>query len=260
MQRHQLHSFQPYFKIQETKHGESAQYVHLTREIIGGMIDTGYFSVGSIVIPVSKDSGLVSINLHLTNDKRKPHPFSGFPISGFPRNLAEGDPIKRTSKALVIYHNIYTHTKRAAASSPAPSEADRSSLAQKRQSLRRKRTIRARFTDNNERPVSIATSSGSGRSSNSVSLGYPDSADSVSEWIRRRHEARRAPPKPVQDMEPQVAYELDGSSLPEPFQDEDDKALAEAVERSQRPPLTRTPTGTDEDELQRVLLMSLVEK
>ena len=98
MQRHQLHSFQPYFKIQETKHGEKAQYVNLTREIIGGMIDTGHFDVGSIVIPVSKDSGLVSINLHLTNDKRKPHPFSGFPVSGFPRNLAEGEPIKRTGK------------------------------------------------------------------------------------------------------------------------------------------------------------------
>lgn len=96
-------------------------------------------------------------------------------------------------------------------------------------------------------------------------LDYPNNADGVSDWIRRRHEARRAPPKPVQDVDPQVAYELDGSALPGPLlQDEDDKELAEAVERSQsqsqRPPLARTPTGTDEDELQRVLLMSLVER
>ena len=98
MQRHQLHSFQPYFKLQEVKQNEKAQTITITQEIISMMINTGYFSVGSIVIPVSKEAAFVAINLHLSNDKKKPHPYSGFPISGFPRSLADGETLKKTSK------------------------------------------------------------------------------------------------------------------------------------------------------------------
>lgn len=83
--------------MQEVKQVDKTQNVKLTQEIINVMINTGYFNIGSIVIPVSKETAYVSINLHLSNDKKKPHPFSGFPISGFPRSLADAEAIKRTS-------------------------------------------------------------------------------------------------------------------------------------------------------------------
>ncbi|KAF1965273.1 hypothetical protein BU23DRAFT_604288 [Bimuria novae-zelandiae CBS 107.79] len=247
MQRHQLYSFQPYFKVQEVKQGDKAQTIKLTQEIISTMINTGYFSVGSIVIPVSKEVAFVSINLHLSDDKKKPHPFSGFPISGFPRSLADGETIKKTT------------------SSSTSSESDRTSMAQKRESLRRKRTVRARFTDNPDRPVSTASTSGSSGTNSNTLFEFPESADGVSDWIRRRGEARRPPPKPVLNMDvgSQGVFELDGSPLSEVVVDEDEVGLAEAMARSQRAgmaALNRTGTGTDEDELQRVLMMSLIEK
>ena len=134
-------------------------------------------------------------------------------------------------------------------------------MAQKRESLRRKRTVRARFTDNPDRPISISSNSGSGRSN----IETPESADGVNDWIRRRDEARRPAPKPVLnvDLGSQMVFELDASPLPEVALNEDDEGLIHALRRSQSESFNgpkRTGTGTDEDELQRVLMMSLVEK
>ncbi|KAF2255943.1 hypothetical protein BU26DRAFT_498691 [Trematosphaeria pertusa] len=208
----------------------------------------GCFDVGSIVIPVSQQTGVVSIDLHLTNDKRNPHPFSGFPISGFPRSLADGEPLKRTT-------------------TPAypQSETDRTSMAQKREFLRRKRSVRPRFS--NDRPFSTV-SAGSSSSSNSTNDPFecPENPNDVSHWVRRRFEARRAPPRPVQQLpETQGVFELYGSTVQDVGlnEDEDDAALAQALERSEREALLglqRTNTGTDADELQRVMMLSLLEK
>jgi hypothetical protein len=99
MQRRQLQSFQPYFEIHEVKHPGRVKRVTITPEVVNMMIEKGYFNVGSVVIPVSKNSDLVTVNLHLTNDKTKPHPLSGFPISGFPQSLVEAEPgMKRSCK------------------------------------------------------------------------------------------------------------------------------------------------------------------
>lgn len=101
MQKHQLGSFQPYFHIREIKYGEKVQNVLITSTIISGMTDRGFFDVGSIVIPVTEQTGIISINLHLTDDKSNSQP-NGLPISGFPRSLADVDPLKRACE-----HNSY---------------------------------------------------------------------------------------------------------------------------------------------------------
>lgn len=232
------------------------------------MTETGCFDVGSIVIPVSQQTGVVSIDLHLTNDKRNPHPFSGFPISGFPRSLADGEPLKRTSKYMVHPHcrTKFTDISLISATPAYPqSETDRTSMAQKREFLRRKRSVRPRFS--NDRPFSTV-SAGSSSSSNSTNDPFecPENPNDVSHWVRRRFEARRAPPRPVQQLpETQGVFELYGSTVQDVGlnEDEDDAALAQALERSEREALLglqRTNTGTDADELQRVMMLSLLEK
>lgn len=99
LQRHQLRAFQPHFRMQEAKYSERANNIVLTREIIRTMTETSYFDIGTIVIPVPQQASIIAIDLHLTNDKKKPHPFNGFPISGFPRSLANGEPLKRTRES-----------------------------------------------------------------------------------------------------------------------------------------------------------------
>ena len=94
MQKHQLHSFQPYFKIREVMHEETAQCIIISPEIIEKMTKFGYFDIGSIVIPISQQMGFVSIELHLTDNQR-----ITYPISGFPRTLANEAPLKRTSES-----------------------------------------------------------------------------------------------------------------------------------------------------------------
>jgi hypothetical protein len=55
------------------------------------MTHFGYFDIGRIVIPVSLQMGEVVIELHLREGRQE-----GFPISGFPRNLAS-EEVKRKS-------------------------------------------------------------------------------------------------------------------------------------------------------------------
>ena len=94
MQKHQLHSFQPYFKIREVMNEETAQCIIISPEIIEKMTKFGYFDIGPIVISISQQMGFVSIGLHLTDNRH-----ITYPISGFPRTLANEGPLKRTSKS-----------------------------------------------------------------------------------------------------------------------------------------------------------------
>lgn len=110
LKRHQLHSFQPYFRIQEAKHSERAKQVPISRDVIRMVTDISYFDIGLITIPVYQQSSMVSIYLHLTDDHEKPSLACGFPISGFPRNLAEGEPLRRSTSQYkpVLSQNSFT--------------------------------------------------------------------------------------------------------------------------------------------------------
>jgi hypothetical protein len=90
------------------------------------------------------------------------------------------------------------------------------------------------------------------------SYEFPETPIDVSDWTRRRNEAKRPPPKA-----PPV-YELDGGSsfIASPLDDEDD-GLVQALERSELEnvrSLERSATGTDEEELERVIQLSLLER
>ena len=93
LQNRQLQSFQPHFRVHEIGNESTAQTIVVDPNIIKGMRDFGFFDVKSIVIPVSAQTGSICIDLHLTTE-----PTYVFPISGFPRNLADTAPLKRTSK------------------------------------------------------------------------------------------------------------------------------------------------------------------
>jgi hypothetical protein len=160
-------------------------------------------------------------------------------------------------------------------------------MSTKRQSLREKRS---RITL--ERPASDSNinytlhNRFASAENNSLSLPFPESPEEVPDWVRRRSEANRRPPKPVSSLRteheenyfPQLLtglapFELDaGPAVP---LDEDDEALARAFEANQRnedfavPRIMRndndrgftaprrTNTGTDEEELAKVLSLSL---
>lgn len=51
----------------------------------------------SIVIPATTESASISIAMHLIDERQ---PRSGYPISGFPRSIGEGETIKRSRKFL----------------------------------------------------------------------------------------------------------------------------------------------------------------
>lgn len=98
IRKHQLPHFQPFFRIQEAMRVEGAQSIPVTRHTIRDMTERGLFRLDSIVIPVASESAAVSIDLHLTDHRTTRYGQSGFPISGFPRLLADGEPLKRTSE------------------------------------------------------------------------------------------------------------------------------------------------------------------
>lgn len=86
-------------------HGGQTQEIELDRTVLENMIDSRFFHVQPIEIPVTTESALLAIDLHLTNDSIKEDLLTGFPISGFPRSLADDEPLNRTSKPLHL--NIY---------------------------------------------------------------------------------------------------------------------------------------------------------
>lgn len=243
LQRHQLHSFQPYFRVQEAKHAERVQIIPISRDVIRLVTDISYFDIGSIVIPVSERGSLVSISLHLTDDKEKHRLAWGFQISGFPRSLAEVEPLRRTPSQFAPYA-LQRFAYEPAAASPISNEPDRETMAQKFESLRRKRSVRPRMHK-------TRLSNGSG-SSGSDQVEYPEDPSEVGNWVQRRFEARRAAPKPVKRFESAAVFELDGSPV-EPALDDDDAELAEALRRSEQEIML-------DEEMQRVIAMSLVDQ
>ncbi|KAF2650662.1 hypothetical protein K491DRAFT_697115 [Lophiostoma macrostomum CBS 122681] len=228
LQERQLKSFQPYFSIHETTFEGSAQQIEISPDFIHRMTAFGSFDVGSIAIPVSSQTGSISIDLYLTSERTLV-----FPISGFPRNLADSAPLKKEKPT-----------------SPNP---ERSAMATSRHSVRRKRTMRPHLYD--KRPASDVSSD---------SYEFPETPSDVSDWTRRRNEARRPPPKALIPLDSPPVYELDGATsfVASPLDDEDEELL-QAIERREAEnmrSLVRSATGTDEEELERAIQLSLVEQ
>lgn len=105
MRKHQLPSFQPFFRTRDMNGTESNTVgdTSVSPETIQKMIDFGVFKLKPIEIPVSTHSSMVSIDLHLAGDWVKSYPSNGLPISGFPRNLFEEDVMRRASKICPYY-------------------------------------------------------------------------------------------------------------------------------------------------------------
>lgn len=223
IQKHQLHSFQPYFKIRELMHEETSQYIKISPEIIEKMTKFGYFEIGSIVIPISLQMGLISIELNLTDNRR-----ITYPISGFPRSLTSEELLKRTT-------------------SPSSPDPERVKVASRRGTLRKKRGALHRPTFSTE------------SSANSVNEdeAFPDSPGDVNEWVRRREEAARPTPRAPTLVEKPGVFELEGSSTIVEI-DEDDVGLGVAMERSLFENQGYRPPDTEQDELARVLELSKI--
>lgn len=280
IRKHQRPNFQPFFHVKEVKHEESAQDIYITARAIYEMNDRGLFHLEYIAIPVTSESSLLSIDLHLTDDSMKPHVRHGFPISGFPRSLADGEPLKKTT-------------------SPPTPNPERPKMSTKRQSLREKRHAHNRISLG--RPASDSNikytlqNQTAYAQNNSLGLPFPETPDDTPDWVRRRGEMSRRPPKPVKRDEhyiPQplpmampVFHELDAG--PAVMLEPEYEALARALEKSLREhdspvprtmsgessqdiverierhvdddfsPRRRTDTGTDEEELERALALSM---
>lgn len=133
----------------------------------------------------------------------------------------------------------------------------------KRHSVRRERNALSRISDG--RPASDSnidyTLRNFAASSANNELAFPEAPHDIPDWIRRRDQMNRPAAVPIQPPTETAIYELDaGPALP---LDEDDEALAQAIERSHQEmfgPPRRTNTGTNEDELARVIELSLREK
>lgn len=271
LRKHQGPNFQPFFRIQEVKQNQSAQKVHIKVHVIHEMIDRGLFNLESIVIPVTSEASLLSMDLHLVNDR-----CSGFPISGFPRSLADGEPLKR-------------------ATSPASPNPERPKMSNKRQSLREKRSAHDRDSlDRRSSDSTVSYSGSTGMHNKSLDVRFPETPDDIPDWVRRRGQASRRPPKPVRysahqeehwsplPLPSQEVHELDAGpvvpsyqatvsemvsiqgnndvAVPRIIKSENEEDLAAAIERSRHDvftPPTRTATGTDEEELAKVLSLSM---
>lgn len=82
---------------------DASQCIYITTQTIRDMTDRGLFHLESIVIPVALEESVVLIDLHLNDDRFPQRGRSGFPISGFPRLLAEGDILRKTSEYDLAY-------------------------------------------------------------------------------------------------------------------------------------------------------------
>ena len=80
-------------------------FIQLTSQIIREITDRGLFCLDSIAMPLTSDASVIAIDLYLFEDRSSSHRRSGFPISGFPRTLSDGDSLslKRTSKLHVYW-------------------------------------------------------------------------------------------------------------------------------------------------------------
>lgn len=63
------------------------------------MMSKGQFCLGPISIDISSKELVISIELHLMTDNRSAlSGCQGYAISGFPRILADDEPLKKTSE------------------------------------------------------------------------------------------------------------------------------------------------------------------
>jgi hypothetical protein len=91
---------QPDFRIQECMSDESER-IYVTRQIVREMTERGLFHLDSVMIPMSNEESFISIDLHLTGNTR-------YPISGFPRLLADGDVLRKTRNSTLV--SLVCHT------------------------------------------------------------------------------------------------------------------------------------------------------
>ncbi|KAF1847324.1 uncharacterized protein K460DRAFT_278260 [Cucurbitaria berberidis CBS 394.84] len=163
-------NFQPFFRVHEVTHDENAQDIQLGHDILEDMIEVLDFRMDTITIPVTSESALVSIDLHLTDDAMKPELRNGFPISGFPRSLADDEPLKRPTSP---------------PSTPLPTPP---AIASKRQSLRAKQSLR-RVSDES---VKRGQQGGLHKSTDRDNT-IPEMEEHVEDWARRLSEGVRPP-------------------------------------------------------------------
>ncbi|CAO2647539.1 Nn.00g084610.m01.CDS01 [Neocucurbitaria sp. VM-36] len=239
----QRRNFQPFFRVHEVKHDKDAQDIEITRKVLEDMIDSRFFFLDTITIPVTSESALLSIDLHLTNDQENPALSICFPISGFPRSFADGEPLKRTTSP----------------TSPTP---ELPKISNKRQSLReRKRNINGRISLEQRRAVSdgdikYGQRDGAG-TPQSLNPSIPEMPDHESDWTSGQIGASRPPPKGVQSMvdlgisssiqqlDEAVSRFINGRVSP--YDDEMLTLVSHGSRDDSTTDVTKSDTGTDSD-------------
>lgn len=78
---------------------DESDRIFITTGIVREMTERGLFHLDSVIIPVLNEESFISIDLYLTGNNK-------YPISGFPRVLADGDVLKRQRKVKRKYSHI----------------------------------------------------------------------------------------------------------------------------------------------------------
>lgn len=204
----QRYKFQPFFRISEVGNVEHTQDIELSRKVLKDVVDSRLFGLGSIVIPVTSDSVLLAIDFHPIDDRMQPTLSAGFPISGFPSNLTEGEAVKQTSKTACLpspdqrsVSNL-TKTSPTALASPPMSDTEPAKISDKCRSLREsKSNIHGRL-ELEHRPIS------DGNINYGFALSFADSRDPVSNSAHGHSEVTPSPSKPTLPLDLQYQVEL----------------------------------------------------
>ncbi|KAF2758985.1 hypothetical protein EJ05DRAFT_499409 [Pseudovirgaria hyperparasitica] len=232
LRKHQLQFFQPYFRVFEVNNENMAQKLIITGNVIAKMVEQDHFDMGSIVIPVSLQMGVVSIQLHVDSDKHYL-----YPISGMPRVLTGIEPPKPPS-------------------SPTPS-AEHSRATTRRKSLRKRRTP-PRHQPALSPPATISEEVPPSYDTSEDTAAFPDSPEHVNDWAERRAAAAIPRPNSPRNMQMPDMAELDGTGVfdgrADVLDEEEDEELAKALEQS----LVEQGVEYDPDELARALEQSRI--
>ncbi|KAF2736521.1 hypothetical protein EJ04DRAFT_462876 [Polyplosphaeria fusca] len=205
LKKHQFQSFQPFFNLQESTRRAQVQRIPISPKVISEMTEFGFFDIGPISIPISSRTITVSIDMHLSNGKNNQQSYAGFPISGFPRSL---DDVESLNKSL----------------SAVPLEPENLRIAQRRQSVRHRRTVHSGLSHDRVSSISSLDPTAS-----------PIHPQDVNDWTERRAKAKRAQPKPLSLAGGSLELEQieTGDRVDSPW-DEDDTALTKALQRSEQ--------------------------
>lgn len=185
------------------------------------MTERGLFHLESIVIPVTSEEAIVTIHLHLKDERVIRRSQSGFAISGFPRVLADGELLKKIRKYTTSSTTLLQKLKDSA-SHPTSPKPERPKIFNKRQSLREKRKGHI----SPERPASDSNISYTSQNlhasaqNRSASTEYPEMPSDVPDWITRRNRVSRAPPRPTAGLGLQQPPGEGDSSTPPPYEDD----------------------------------------